>query len=204
MLKCIGPSEVWYILAEIHEGSSSLHGGGKALARKALRASYFWPTMNAGAATHVKTCNVCQLHAPLGNLPGEDLHSMSSRWPFHTWNLDLLGPFDAAPGQLKHLLVAVDYFTKWIEAKPSSTVTSDRAQNFVFRTIICRFGNAEAMVNDNGTQFTDKGFREILSVLQIKHHFASVAHPQSNGQAEAANKVIVEGLRKRCRMSGCN
>jgi hypothetical protein len=60
------------------------------------------------------------------------------------------------------------------------------------------------MVTDNGTQFTDKGFHEMLAGLQIKHHFASVAYPQGNGQAKAANKVIVEGLRKRCRMSGCN
>jgi transposase InsO family protein len=86
----------------------------------------------------------------------------------------------------------------WIEAEPSSTVTSARAQNFVFRTIICRFGIPAAMVTDIGTQFTDKGFREMLARLQIKHHYASVAHPQSNGQAEAANKVIVEGLPKHC------
>jgi hypothetical protein len=177
LLKYIGLSEVWYILAEIHEGSCSLHGGGKALARKALRAGYFWPTMNADAATHVKTCDVYKLHAPLGHLPAEDHHSMSSPWPFHTWGLDMLGPFDPAPRQLKHLLVAVDYFTKWIEAEPSSMVTLARAQNFVFRTIIYRFGIPEAMVTDNGTQFTDKGFREILARLQIKNHFASVAHP---------------------------
>jgi hypothetical protein len=120
LLKCIGPTEVWYILAEIDEGSYGLHGGGKSLARKALRVGYYWPTMNADAATHVKTCDVCQLHAPLGHLPTTNFHSMSSPWPFHTWGQDLLGPFDVAPGQLKHLLVAVDYFTKWIEAEPSS------------------------------------------------------------------------------------
>jgi hypothetical protein len=107
--------------------------------------------MNADAAAHVKTCDVYQLHAPLGHLPVTDLYSMTSTWPFHTWGLDLLGPFDAVPGQLKHLLVAVDYFTKWIEAEPSSTITSARAHNFVFRTIICRFGILAAMVTDNGT-----------------------------------------------------
>jgi hypothetical protein len=83
---------------------------------------------------------------------------MLFRWPFHTWGLNLFGPFDVALGQLKHLLVAVDYFTKWIEAEPSSTVTLTRAQNFVFRTIICRFGIPAAMATDNGTQFTDNGF----------------------------------------------
>jgi transposase InsO family protein len=106
---------------------------------------------------------------------------MSSPWPFYTWGLDLLGPFDAALGQLKHLLVAVDYFTKWIEVETSSTITSARAKNFVFRNIICLFGTPAAMVIDNGIQFTNKGFHEMLAGLQLKHHFASVSHPQSNG-----------------------
>jgi hypothetical protein len=106
---------------------------------------------------------------------------MASSWPFHTWGLDLLGPFDAAPRKLKHLLVAVDYFTKWIEVEPSSRITLAKVQNFVFRSIICRFGIPTAMVTDNGTQFIDKGFREMLAGLQIKYHFARVAHPRSNG-----------------------
>jgi transposase InsO family protein len=60
------------------------------------------------------------------------------------------------------------------------------------------------MVRDNGTQFTDIGFREMLASLQITHHFASVSHPQSNGKAKATNEVIVEGLLKRCQASGSN
>jgi hypothetical protein len=146
-LKCNGPSEVWYILVP-HEGSCGLHGGDKALARKAFKVGYYWPTMNTDATSHVKKCDACQLYAPLNHIPAEELHSMSSPWSFHTWGLDLLGPFDTALGQLKHLLVAVDYFTKWIEAELSSTITSVWAQNFVFRNIICRFKIPTVMVTE--------------------------------------------------------
>ena len=204
LLKCIGPSEVWYILAEIHEGSCGHHPGGKSLVRKALRAGYYWPSMMKDAKEHVLKCEACQLHGTFTHVPAQELHSFSAPWPFHTWGIDLLGPFHIAPGQLKFLIVAVDYFTKWIEAEPTATITSVRIQNFVFRSLICRFGIPAEIVSDNGTQFTDKGFGELLSGLRIKHRFASVEHPQSNGQAEAANKVIVSGLRKRCEKAKSN
>jgi hypothetical protein len=82
---------------------------------------------------------------------------MCSPWPFHTWGLDLLGSFNAALGQLKYLLVAVDYFTKWIEAEPSSTI--------VFRKTICYFTIPAAIVTDNETQFTGKAFHKMQACL---------------------------------------
>ena len=111
--------------------------------------------------------------------------------------MDILGPFHKATGQLKHLVVAVDYFTKWVEAEPLATITLARVEAFTFKTIICRFGIPAEIVTDNGTQFTGSQFRELLQGLHIRHHFSSVEHPQTNGQAEAANKVILNGLRKR-------
>ena len=93
--------------------------------------------------------------------------------------------------------MAVDYFTKWIEAEPLATIMSARVESFTFKTIICRFGIPAAIITDNGTQFTGSPFKDLLQGLQIRHHCSSVEHPQTNGQAEAANKVILNGLRKR-------
>jgi hypothetical protein len=160
--------------------------------------------MRGDATAHVKKCDTCHLHAPIIHSPAEVLHSMSSPLSFHTWGLGLLGPFDLALGQLKQLLVAVDYFTNWIKSQPSSTITSAHAQNFVLRNIFCHFGIPTTMVTDHRTQLTDKGFWEMLVGLQIKHHFASVAHSQSIGQAEVVNWVIFVRLRKRCQDSCCH
>nr|KYP60940.1 Pro-Pol polyprotein [Cajanus cajan] len=95
--------------------------------------------------------------------------------------MDILGPFPIAKGQCKFLLVAVDYFTKWVEAEPLATCS----------------GIPHALITDNGLQFTDQKLNRFIQDLGIKHRFTSVEHPQSNGQAKAANKVILNELKKR-------
>ncbi|XP_057758227.1 uncharacterized protein LOC130978282 [Arachis stenosperma] len=100
-------------------------------------------------------------------------------------------------GQLRYLIVAIDYYTKWIEAEPLASITATQCRKFVWRQIITRFGIPEVIISDNGTQFTDKKFRELLEGLHVSHRFSSVEHPQTNGQVESANKIIVKGLKKR-------
>nr|KYP63425.1 Pro-Pol polyprotein [Cajanus cajan] len=111
--------------------------------------------------------------------------------------MDILGPFPPAKGQLKLLLVAIDYFTKWIEACPLAKITTENVQRFTWRNIICRFGIPHTLVTNNGRQFIAQGFEDFLRELGIKHLPTSVEHPQTNGQAEAANKVILRELKKR-------
>ncbi|XP_061351831.1 uncharacterized protein LOC133296787 [Gastrolobium bilobum] len=197
MLKCLSKNEVEYVLAEIHEGINGHHMGGKALARKALRAGYYWPTMEADAKENVKRCEQCQKHALILRAPPEELQTITAPWPFFKWGMDLLGPFTVAEGQLKWLIVAVDYFTKWIEAEPLTTITSARIQRFFERNLISQFGLPAEIITDNRTQYADKKFQELMTDLKITHRFASVEHPQTNGQAESANKVIINGLKKR-------
>ncbi|RDX84457.1 Tf2-6, partial [Mucuna pruriens] len=82
--------------------------------------------------------------------PPEQLHTVVSPWPFHKWGIDILGPFPLAPGQVKFLMVAMDYFTKWIEAEPMATITAERVKRFIRKKIICRIGLlAEEIVSDN-------------------------------------------------------
>ena len=100
-------------------------------------------------------------------------------------------------GQVKFLIVVVDYFTKWIEAKPLATITAQEVQQFVWKDIICRYGVPHTIITDNGRQFIDKELAKFYTSLGIKHATSSVEHPQTNGHAEAANKVILVELRMR-------
>ncbi|RDY08230.1 Tf2-9, partial [Mucuna pruriens] len=111
--------------------------------------------------------------------------------------VDILGPFPLAPGQIKFLIVAVDYFTKWIEAEPVVVISVEKVKKFLWKKIICRFSLPTIIVSDNGTQFASKTTAEFCQGLGIKQVFTSVVHPQTNGQAEATNKVILRGLRRR-------
>ncbi|XP_019434700.1 PREDICTED: uncharacterized protein K02A2.6-like [Lupinus angustifolius] len=105
----------------------------------------------------------------------------------------LPGTIPPAAGQLKFLIVAIDYFTKWIEAEPLSSITTTNIRKFTWRNIITQIEIPTTIVNDNGTQFSDQKFGELLSSLHIKQHFTSVEHPQTNGQVEAANTVLLQG-----------
>nr|XP_025647635.1 uncharacterized protein LOC112742611 [Arachis hypogaea] len=197
LLKCIEPENTEYILREIHEGCCGHHVGGKTLAQKIIRAGYFWPTVIRDSIQIVKNCDKCQRHANIHQAAPHQLSTISAERPFGTWGIDLVGPFPTAPGQLRYLIVAIDYYTKWIEPEPLSCITATQCRKFLWRQIITRFGIPEIVISDNGTQFTDKKFREFLEGLHVSHRFSSVEHPQTNGQVESTNKIIVKGLKKR-------
>ncbi|KAL5580612.1 hypothetical protein UlMin_013054 [Ulmus minor] len=93
--------------------------------------------------------------------------------------------------------VAIDYYTKWVEAEPLQEITEARTTCFIWRNIICRFGIPHSLVSDNGTQFDSAGLKKLCLDLGIHKHFSSVAHPQSNGQVEAVNKTIKNNLERK-------
>jgi len=109
---------------------------------------------------------------------------------------NFLGPFTLGKGQVKFLIVRIDYFTKWIEAKPLATIIAQQVQQFVWKDIIFQYGVPHTIITDNGRQFIDKELAKLYIGLGIKHITSSVEHPQTNGQAGAANKVILVELRK--------
>jgi IS30 family transposase len=105
--------------------------------------------------------------------------------------LDLLGPLPPAQGNLKYVVVAVEYFSRWIEAKPLATITSATVQKFFWQNIVCRFGVSKAITVDNGTQFDAETFKDFCDRIGTKIHFESVRHPESNGLVERANGIIM-------------
>ncbi|GLT32922.1 hypothetical protein SLA2020_075520 [Shorea laevis] len=122
---------------------------------------------------------------------------MIGPWPFAQWGIDLLGPFVKGTGGVTNLVVAVDYFTKWVEARPLSSLTSKKIEDFVFSSIICRYGIPNQIVADNGPQFNCISFRDFCSSYGIKLVFTSVYHPAANGMVESVNKAILEGIKPR-------
>ena len=91
------------------------------------------------------------------HLPAQELETIPITWPFVVWVLDKVGSLKKAPCSFTHLLVAVDKFTKWIEAKPITNIRSEEAVKF-FLDIIYRFGVPNCIITDHGTNFTGKKF----------------------------------------------
>ena len=132
----------------------------------------------------VKKCEKCQRFENVQRLPAERMTTITSLWPFVQWGIDIVGPLPLGKSQVKFLLVAIDYFTKWVEAEALATITEARIQNFVWKNIICRFGIPLIIILDNGRQFDNQGFRDFCSGLGIKN-------PQANGQTEVTNRTLL-------------
>ncbi|KAK0580388.1 hypothetical protein LWI29_001267 [Acer saccharum] len=140
-------------------------------------------------------CEACQKIANNIRQPPELLQSITLPWPFAMWGIDLIGPMPTAAGGAKHAIVAVDYFTKWVEAEPLVHITEANTISFVKKNILYRFGIPNTIITDNGTQFDGRKFRELCDKYGINNYYASPAHPQTNGQTEAVNKIIKHNLK---------
>jgi transposase InsO family protein len=117
-------------------------------------------------------------------------------WPFAVWGLDLVGLLQKSPGGFTHLLVAIDKFSKWIEAWPIAQIKSEQAVIF-FTDIIHHFKVPNSIITDNGTQFTGKKFLDFYDDHHIHVNWAVVAHPRMNGPVERAKGMILQGLKPR-------
>ncbi|GJZ70234.1 reverse transcriptase domain-containing protein [Tanacetum coccineum] len=139
-----------------------MHAGTRSVVAKALRIGYCWPTMHEDARKLIQACQDCQVHKPVPRNPQQKLSPITSPWPFYKWGIDIAGPFPKGPRKVKFLIVAIDYFTKWIEAKPVATITGNQIKKFVWNNIVCRFGLLGEIISDNGKQFQDNPFKDWL------------------------------------------
>jgi transposase InsO family protein len=117
-------------------------------------------------------------------------------WPFAVWGVDILRPFPRAVGEYRFLFVAIDKFTKWLEATSVVSITQGVVVAFL-KSIVYRFGVPSRIFTDNGTQFRSRLFQEYCEGISTQLCFASVAHPKSNSQVERANTEILRGLKTR-------
>ncbi|XP_071687771.1 uncharacterized protein [Rutidosis leptorrhynchoides] len=144
-MRCIGPIEAEMIVDEVHNGSCALYSGYKTIAAKIMRMGYFWPSLYRDVAKIVKCCKSYQRHAPQNRMPRHDMIPVNSPLPFHNWAIDIVGPFPAGPGNVKFLIVAIDYFQKWVEAKAVRTITRVQVRNFVWEYIVLAHPQANGL-----------------------------------------------------------
>ena len=127
----------------------------------------------------------------------QDLISILSPWPFAQWGIDIVGPLPTASTQKKLLLVATDYFSKWIEVEAFSSIKDREVTQFIWKNIICQFSIPRSIMFDNGGQFDNRVYQNFCQELKIKNLYSTPRYPQSNGLAEASNKTLLITLKKR-------
>jgi hypothetical protein len=117
-------------MKEIHAGLCEAHIRSRPLLGKVFRQGFYWPKAASDAADLVRKCENFQRCARDQKQPSSLTQLIQPTWPLQRWGLDLLGPLPLAQGNLKYVVVAVEYFSKWIEAKPLATITSAIVHKF--------------------------------------------------------------------------
>ncbi|XP_022018980.1 uncharacterized protein LOC110919007 [Helianthus annuus] len=196
-LKCVDMEEAEYVIKEMHEGICGMHSGPRTIVTKAMNAGFYWPRMYETASEEIKKCDNCQVHAPMTHRHKHPMIQFSTSWPFQKWAIDIIGPFPEGAGGVKYVVVAIDYFTKWIEAKPLAKITGEQMRRFVLDNIICRYGVPKELVSDNSVQFAGRPFKPWCEQMHIQQVFTSVTHAQSNGLVERANQSVIKGMKGR-------
>ncbi|GJX78718.1 reverse transcriptase domain-containing protein [Tanacetum coccineum] len=107
---------------------------------------------------------------------------------FDVWGIDFMGPFPSSKGN-KHILVAVDYLSKWVEAKALPTNDARVVCKFL-KSLFSRFGAPRAIISDRGTHFCNDRFSKVMLKYDVTHRLATAYHPQTSGQVEVSNRGL--------------
>jgi hypothetical protein len=113
------------LIRGIHAGVCGHHSAPRTLVGNAFRQGFYWPTAVADANELMRTCEGCQFYARRTHPPARALQTIPVTWSFAVWGLDIVEPLRKAPGGYTHLLVSVDKFSKWIEARPITNLRSE-------------------------------------------------------------------------------
>uniref|UniRef100_A0A2N9FVJ7 Integrase catalytic domain-containing protein n=1 Tax=Fagus sylvatica TaxID=28930 RepID=A0A2N9FVJ7_FAGSY len=168
LLRCVDAEEANRLIQEMHAGLMGAHANGPFLARKIMRAGYYWLTMERDCIRHVQTCHKCQMYQNSKNAPPQYLHTMASPWPFSAWGMDVIGAITPkASNGHEFILVAIDYFTKW-----------------------------RMLITDNASNLNNRMMDQLCQQFKIQHHNSAPYRPKMNGAVEAANKNVKKILSK--------
>ncbi|KAE8662943.1 RING-H2 finger protein ATL43-like [Hibiscus syriacus] len=191
LLRCLNTSEARSIIEEVHSGIYGTHANGLSMARKIMRYGYYWVTMHTDCIDYARKCHKCQIYADKIHVPPSPLHIMTAPWPFSMWGIDVIGAITpkASNGHC-FILVAIDYFTKWVEAASYANIKRFTVCKFIKKEIVCRYGLPERIITDDALNLNNKMMTELCAQFKIKHANSVSYRPKMNGAVEAANKNI--------------
>ncbi|KAM2101657.1 hypothetical protein ACFX1T_000013 [Malus domestica] len=133
--------------------------------------------MHQDAKELVQKCDSYQHYKPVPTLHAYELHPQTSHWPFMQWAIDLVGPMSPATRGRGMIIVATDYFTKWVEAEPIKTTTEMNIERFIWRNITCRISIPQSIITNNNQQFVGKDLAKVFQMNGIKQHMSTLTYP---------------------------
>ncbi|VFQ95450.1 unnamed protein product [Cuscuta campestris] len=143
LLRCLTNREAERVIAEVHEGVCAAHQMSCTLSQRIILLGYYWPTIVQDCERYVQKCRTCQVFYKYPGRPATYYHPVSNVIPFARFGVDIIGAFPVAQGGKKFVIVAIDYFTKWIEAEALTNITTQQCKKFIWKNIITRRAHGE-------------------------------------------------------------
>nr|GEV62407.1 reverse transcriptase domain-containing protein [Tanacetum cinerariifolium] len=149
--RCVHGQKAINILKACHYGPTEGHHGPNYTAKKVFDSRFYWPTIYHDAQDLVKNYDVCQRQGKISQRDEMPQNSVQVCEIFNVWGIDFIGPFSSSSGN-KYILVAVDYLSKWVEAKALLTNDAQVVYKFL-KNLFTRFGTPRAIISDQGMHF---------------------------------------------------
>nr|GEX91603.1 reverse transcriptase domain-containing protein [Tanacetum cinerariifolium] len=162
------------------------HHGANFTAKKVFDAGFLWPTIYRDAHNLVKSCDIFQRQGKMSQRDEMPQNVIQVCENFDVWGIDFMGPFSSSRGN-RYILVTVDYFSKWVEAKALPTNDARVVVKFL-KSLFARVGTPRAIISDHGTHFCNDKFAKVMSKYGVTHRLATAYHPQTSGQVEVSNR----------------
>nr|GEX33499.1 reverse transcriptase domain-containing protein [Tanacetum cinerariifolium] len=149
--RCVHDKEALDILEACHNGPTGRHHGANLTSKKVFDSGFFWPNIYKDAHEFVKNCDSCQRQGKISQRNEMPQNSIQICEIFDVWGIDFMGSFPSSRGN-KYILVAIDYLSKWVEAKALPTNNTRVVCKFL-KSLFARFGIPRAIISDRGTHF---------------------------------------------------
>nr|GEX51981.1 reverse transcriptase domain-containing protein [Tanacetum cinerariifolium] len=171
------------ILNACHSGPIRGHYGANYTAKKVFDSGFYWPSIYKDAFELVKRYDSCQRQGKVSQKDEMQQNFIQICEIFYVWGIDFMGPFPSSKGN-KYILVAVDYLSKWVEAKALPTNDARVVVKFL-KSLFSRFGTPKAIISDRGTHFCNDQFSRVMAKYRVTHRLSIAYHPQTSGHVEA-------------------
>ncbi|GJY56733.1 reverse transcriptase domain-containing protein [Tanacetum coccineum] len=186
--RCVYGQEAVDILMACHNGPTGGHHGANYTAKKVFDSRFYWPTIYRDAHDLVTRCDACQRQGKISQKDEMPQNAIQVCEIFDVWGIDFMGPFPSSRGN-KYILVAVDYLSKWVEAKALPTNDARVVVKFL-KSLFARFGTPRAIISDRGTHFCNDQFAKVMLKYGVTHRLSTAYHPQTSKQVEVLNRGL--------------
>ena len=176
-----------------HDDPTMVHQSKEAVF-ELIRERYTWEGMYRDIKEYIRTCWECQKRGtPRKNNRTRTIQPADI---FERWGIDIVGPLLATETGNRYIIVAMDYFSRWSEARAVRKANAESVATFIYEEIICRYSTPKIIQSDQGTHFVNETIKLLAEKFRIRHSLSSPYHPQSNGLVERFNKTLCEGIAK--------